>query len=152
MKGVNFSVSLISMRSIQGWGWVSVDGWGWLMWCGVGGALSHSFRDELWGKGVQTVDPLGVLVRQQGDARLQRMAYHYPTYAEWFEELSDADKARTAALLAQFEAGKAHEAEEWVRSEIEEDIAQKRLPGAVVLSSYNSICTCVPSPKLIVTP
>jgi len=52
------------------------------------------------------------------------MAYHYPTYAEWFEGLSDVDKARTAALLAQFEAGKAHEAEEWVRSEIEEGIAQ----------------------------
>jgi hypothetical protein len=55
------------------------------------------------------------------------MAQHYPTYAEWFDGLSDADKNRTNELMAQFKAANSSGPEERVRSEISENIPQLAL-------------------------
>jgi len=52
------------------------------------------------------------------------MAHRYPTYAEWFEGLSEADKKRTSVLLTHFKATDACRPEEWVRSEVSEGIPQ----------------------------
>ena len=57
----------------------------------------------------------------------------YPTYDEWLAKLPEAERERTLKLVAQFKEFGAHEAEDWARSEIHEDLAQ--LARFVVLNS-----------------
>ena len=52
------------------------------------------------------------------------MADRYATYKAWFEALPDADKERTNSLIAQFKAVDAPTRQEWVRSEVSENLPQ----------------------------
>ncbi len=52
------------------------------------------------------------------------MARHYPTYEEWFNDLSDEKREKTLALVEKFRAHGCDNPESWARSEIGENIAQ----------------------------
>jgi hypothetical protein len=49
---------------------------------------------------------------------------HYPTYEEWFAGLDEAKQQQALALVAKLKAHGAKDAEQWARSEVEEDFAQ----------------------------
>jgi hypothetical protein len=52
------------------------------------------------------------------------VAHHYPTYAEWFDGLSDEMKEKTMKLVERFRTQGCDNPEGWTRSEISENFAQ----------------------------